>query len=374
MNERYFWLVFSVFPGIGPSKFKTILKEFGNAKDAWKAPIPNLKKILGEKLALEFDKFRNEFSPFEYDKKLKKERVWFLTLQDKDYPKLLSEIPNPPFVLYGKGNPNILNDNSIAIVGARRTSQYGREVTHILTSKLVAAGFTIVSGLATGIDAISHKTAIENNGKTIAVLGCGVDCCVPSENLKLYNQIIENDNMIVSELPLSHPPNKGSFPQRNRIIAGLSSGVLVTEGAEDSGSLITADFAFKFNRKVFAVPGPITSSLSKGPYKLISKGAKLITNSKDILDELGIGLKSRIQSSPASPSEIGQAEFKVTKGETREEQKIIEVLKNEGLSFDEIARKTKINPSKLGSILSTMEIKGVMRDSGGIFEMLLEDF
>jgi len=363
MDDRNYWLGFSVFSGIGPMKFKKLLNSFGSAKDAWEVPKSDLARLLGEKLAEKFDEFRDKFSIEDYVNELEKKDVYFVTLKDKEYPKLLSQIRNPPFVLYVRGDPSSLRSSgsSVAVVGTRRTSQYGREVTKILTEELVANGFTIVSGLAIGVDAISHKTAIDNGGKTIAVLGCGVDCCNPAENLRLYNDIIQKGSVVISELPLGHPPTKGSFPSRNRIIAGLSMGVLVTEGAEDSGSLITADYAIKFNRKVFAVPGPITSSLSKGPYKLIAKGAKLVTSAEDIISELGItGRKST----------TGITGRKKISGDTKEETMILKILQNEAMHFDEIVRKTGLQSSSVGSMLSVMEMKGMVKSlEGGMFSI-----
>jgi len=172
MEERNYWLGFSVFSGIGPMKFKKLLNSFGSAKDAWEASKSDLEKVIGERLAAKFDDFRNKFSVEDYSGKLKKKDVSFVILTDNNYPQLLKQIRNPPFLLYVKGDPSSLHSSgpSVAIVGTRRTTQYGREVTKILTQDLVMAGFTIVSGLAMGIDAVSHKTAIENNGKTIAVL------------------------------------------------------------------------------------------------------------------------------------------------------------------------------------------------------------
>jgi len=342
-------------------KFKKLLNSFGSAKDAWGAPKSDLEKVIGERLVPKFDEFRNKFSVEDYAGKLKKKNVSFIILTDSNYPELLKQIRNPPFVLYVKGDPSTLSERfgpSVAVVGTRRTTQYGREVTKILTEELVASGFIIVSGLAIGVDAISHKTAIENGGRTVAVFGCGVDCCNPAENLRLYNDIIQKGSVVISELPLGHPPTKGSFPSRNRIIAGLSLGVLVTEGAEDSGSLITADYAIKFGRPVFAVPGPITSNMSKGPYKLIQKGAKLVTKAEDILQELGVKGTRNIKST------------KGIKGSTKEENRILEVLKNEALHFDEIVRKTGLQSSELGSILSLMEVKGMVRSfEGGMFRI-----
>ena len=358
MTDRDYWLGFSVFSGIGPFKFKKILEEFGTAKKAWEGSDSKILKILGENLGSKFLDFRSKFSIENYLKSLKKENVWFLTLKDKDYPTLLSKIKNPPFVLYGKGNSKILSSISFAVVGARRTTHYGREVTAIFTQDLVHAGFTIVSGLAMGVDGISHKTTLDSNGKTVAVLGCGVDCCNPSENLSLYKRIIEEGGAIVSELSLSHPPTKGSFPARNRIIAGLSLGILVTEGGEDSGSLITANYALSFNRRIFAVPGPITSSLSKGPFKLIQKGAKLVTSAEDILVELKID---------NGKLKIGDEKERRKKG-TKEEEEILKILENESLHFDEIVRRSQFSSSKIGSLLSIMEIKGLVKSlESGIF-------
>src|SRR3989338_214328 len=357
MEERNYWLGFSSFPGIGPIKFKMLLSKFNSAKEVWHAPRSHLAKLLakliGEKLAEKFDEFRNKFSIENYVGELEKKGVSFVILNDKEYPELLKKIKNPPFVLYYKGQApyGTWLSESIAVVGARRTTQYGREVTKILTEELVANGFTIISGLALGVDAISHMTALENKGKTIAVLGCGVDCCSPSENLSIYNSILKTGNCIVSEFPLGMKPTQWSFPARNRIIAGLSLGVLVTEGAEDSGSLITADYSRKFGRPVFAVPGPITSSMSKGPYKLIAKGAKLVTSAGDILKEL------KIQNSKVK---IATQKSKII-GATEEENLILKLLQIEPMHFDQIVRKTRFDSAKIGSILSVMEIKGLIK-------------
>lgn len=227
-------------------------------------------------------------------------------------------------------------------------------MTNLIGSELSISGMTIVLGLAIGVDAVSHKAAIDAGGKTVAVLGCGVDCVTPVINEALYNSIVQGHGAVVSEFPLGHPPTIGSFPSRNRIIAGLSLGVVVTEGAEDSGPLITADYALKFKRLVFAVPGPITSTLSKGPFKLISKRAKLVTSADDILKELKVS-SSKIQA-------------KVQKGGSKDKILILGILENEPLHFDGIVRKTKIDSSKLGSVLSLMEVKGLIKSlSGGYF-------
>jgi DNA processing protein len=245
----------------------------------------------------------------------------------------------------------------VAIVGTRKITAYGRQVTEMFTQELVDAGCIIVSGLALGVDAVAHKATLDAGGKTIAVLGCGVDCCYPSTNSRLYDEIIEKGGAIVSEYGLGVPPNQGSFPSRNRIIAGLSQGVLVTEGAVDSGSLITANDAFDNNRPVFAVPGPITSTLSKGPYELIQKGGMLVTSGREVLETLKI------------KSIRGIKGIKSIKGDTQEEQVIIDLLSEQELDFDEIVKKTKIQSSKVGGLLSMMELKGMIKSSEGMFSL-----
>jgi DNA processing protein len=256
--------------------------------------------------------------------------------------------------MYKKGTYTFnKKDILVSVVGTRKVTDYGREVTELLVKELFAAGCVIVSGLAFGVDAVAAEAAITAGGKTIAVLGSGIDLCTPSENQRLYDKILANGGAIVSENHLGMTPNKCSFPARNPIIAGLSRGVLVTEGAKDSGSLITANFAFEFDRKVFAVPGPITSSVSKGPISLISKGAKKVMTTRDIVEELGIrdkGLGSKRKS---------------FKPDSKEEQVILDVLQDQTLHFDELVRRTGFSSSQLGIVLSLMEVKGLIKSLDG---------
>ncbi|HUD43998.1 MAG TPA: DNA-processing protein DprA [Patescibacteria group bacterium] len=289
MDERNYWLAFAVFSGVGPKRFKLLLEKFGTAEKAWKAGKPELAEVLKTKFTEYFLDFRSKFIISDYLRELKKHKVEFIPQIDKNYPTLLKQIPTPPIGLFVKGNFEVLQEQTtIGIVGTRRISDYGRQVTELFTQELVSAGFVIISGLAMGVDACVHQITLDQKGKTIAVLGCGVDCCYPRENERLYDEIIEKGGLIVSEFPLSMQPSIGSFPSRNRIIAGLSQAVLVTEGAEDSGALITAQDAFAIDRPVFAVPGQITSSLSKGPLNLLQQGGKMATSANDILRELQI--------------------------------------------------------------------------------------
>lgn len=364
MDDRIYWLGFSAFPGVGPVLFRSLLGRFGTAKTAWTASESDLREILKTKLTEKFLIFRNTFDLEGYVEKLHEKEVGFLTLSDDLYPHLLSKIENPPFVLFIKGNRAIFHVTQeasrdsrkfVGIVGTRKITSYGREVTQMITRDLVNAGCVIVSGLALGVDAIAHKTTIENGGKTVAVLGCGVDLCYPTTNQSIYNSILASGGAIVSEYPISQQPTVGSFPARNRIIAGLADAIVVTEGAEDSGALITAEEELKNNRVVFAVPGPITSSLSKGPLRLLQQGAKVVTAGQDILKEL------QITTNPPS------IRLRVVKGDTKEEQDVIDILQGEQLLFDEIVSRTKVPASILSMTLSLMEMKGIIRKNEGRF-------
>lgn len=357
--ETKAYVGFSVFPGIGPTRFRLLTEYFGSAEDAWNADEKILKKIkLGEKLTNDFTNFRRKFNIDEYISVLTREHISVLPITSARYPTLLKQIPDAPFLLYirGKRNETPINfEKTIGVVGTRKITPYGIEITSRLTRDLVAYGFTIVSGLAYGVDAVAHQTAIDECGKTIAVLGCGVDVIAPPSNTNLYNEIIAGHGAIVSEMPLGMRPNKGLFPARNRIISGLSLGVVVTEGADDSGALITARNAGEQGREVFAVPGPITSPYSKGPLKLLKNGAKVVESVNDILDELGLNLikKSRLTGDPPK-----------RRGETKAEQKILDLLSDREMHIDDLARSSGLPLTVAFSTVSILEMKGVIRDWG----------
>jgi DNA processing protein len=360
-NNRLYWLGFSLFPGIGPGRFATLLSYFKTAENAWNASIIELKySKISEKLAEEFIVFRQKISLERYEDLLQQKNVSYITKEESAYPQQLGLIKNSPFVIFTKGNTDMLSDLhehvSIGVVGTRKITEYGRQVTQHITGDLVDTGCVIVSGLAMGVDAVAHQATLDRKGKTIAVLGCGVDCCSPRENELLYQSIVANGGVIVSEYGLGIAPNKGSFPARNRIIAGLSQGVLVTEGAADSGALITAKDAKAYVRKVFAVPGPVTSSLSQGTYQLIKNGATIISSAREILEELGVTSNRKKQ--------------KAIRGDTPEEQQIIDALAQEDASFDELVKRTRIASAKLGGIVSIMEMKGVIKRSDAGFFVL----
>ena len=354
-----YYVSLAAAPGIGPTKFKILLKFAKTAREVWTENERNLKKILGEKTASNFIKYRAKTDPKEYLERIKGKNIGLITTRDKDYPKLLKEIHDPPPVLYVRGDlsPSLFR-KSIAVVGTRKMTNYGREVTEVLVRDLVVAGFTVVSGLAYGVDSFAHRVTIGNNGKTIAVLGGGVDRVYPRENESLAAEIENGHGAVISEYPIGMDSLPGNFPARNRIISGLSLGVLVTEAGNASGSLITAGLAGEQGREVFAVPGPIHSQFSQGPSALIKQGAKLVTNVNDILEELKMDSNNKYQGS----SEI--------KGDNKEEQKIIDLIKNKPVHIDQIARDSNLPAAKVGSILSMMEIKGMVRSLGtGIYSL-----
>lgn len=358
-EETLHWVAFSIFPGIGPVRFRLLYDYFKSAKAAWKASTSELKAInLGDKLTEKFDDFRKHFDPEDYLRQLEKEHVFVLTLNDSHYPKRLKEIPDAPFVLYVKGKKTDTPwdiERAIGVVGTRKITDYGRAVTERITAGLVSHGFTIVSGLAYGVDAVAHQMAIEMGGKTIAVLGCGIDIIAPPSNARLYHQIAEDGvGAVVSEMPLGLRPNKGLFPARNRIISGLSLGVVVTEGADDSGALITARNAAEQGREVFAVPGPITSPYSRGPARLLKNGATLVENVEDILAELGMDAKN-------SSAIAGQ----VYQYANEEEKQILEHLSDRNVYLDDIVRATGLATSQVLTTISLLEMKGVIKNFGG---------
>lgn len=274
-----------------------------------------------------------------------------IKIEEKAYPQLLKKIKNPPRTLYVLGKI-LEKEKCVAVVGTRRCTDYGKEVAREIAGNLAEAGLTIVSGFAPGIDTFAHLAAIEKGKRTIAVLGTGLDkkSIYPKSNLKLVEKILENGGCLISEYPPGTKGTRFTFPQRNRIISGLSLGVVVIEARLKSGALITAKYAREQKRKVFAVPGSIYSQTSKGCHFLIKSGAKLVEGAEDIFEELGLGEK--------------RVKEKV-EGENDEENLILEILKEGALSSDLIIEKTKLSPQKVLALLSILEIKGKIKNLGG---------
>ncbi|MGB9637182.1 MAG: DNA-processing protein DprA [Microgenomates group bacterium] len=357
LEEKKYWVLFNILEGIGPLRFKLLLDYFGSAKDAFNASQESLQEIgLGEKLIAKFLNFRNsKFDIDSYFLRLEKLKIKVLCYEEENYPKLLKEIVDKPPVIYVKyeNDLGVFAKKAVAVVGTRKATGYGRQVTEMITEGLVASGLVVVSGLARGVDKIAHQTTINSNGLTIAVLGCGLDLVYPPEHKDLAGKIVELGGALVSEYPLGTPAVPGNFPARNRIISGLSLGVVVTEAAEDSGSLITASCAAEQGREVFAVPGPITSPLSAGTSALIKKGAKVVSSVEDIFEELGIRQTGGKNKGQLDKTELDEVE-----------RKIVDLLENENLHIDEIARRLEVESGAVGGRLSLLEIKGIIRNFG----------
>ena len=275
-----------------------------------------------------------------------------VSIEDKNYPESLKNIKNPPKVLYYRGSFIKAEEKLFAIVGTRIPSDYGKEVTLKISSELAESSITIISGMAPGIDTIAHKAVVEKGMRTIAVLGTGLDeeSIYPKDNIGLSREIIENGGCLISELPPGTRGSKFTFPKRNRIVSGLSSGVLVVEAKEKSGSLITAKYAKEQEKNLFAIPGSIFSSNSKGTNSLIKEGAKIVTSTNDILETLDISdveLKGNLLIEDA------------------DEKLIINQLKEESLDINKIIEKTGLSPSAVATKLALMEISGTIRNLGG---------
>lgn len=360
-EDKIYLNAFNLIPGFGSAKFKKILSYFKNTKDAWQAARKEL--ILAEIEPAAADsiiKSRGLIDPEKEWQKLKKENIDAIAANSEEYPTLLKEIYDPPAILYVRGDLREDDKYSIGVVGTRKCTTYGQQTALEISENLALAGFTIVSGLAKGIDTLAHKAAVENKGRTIAVLGSGLDFIYPRENKFLAEKIVkEKQGVLVSEYPLGTSPLKQNFPARNRIISGLSLGVLVIEAAEKSGALITARQALEQNREVFAVPGSIYSKQSFGPNNLIKMGAKLVCSYEDILEELNMKPKKF-----ALKTEIA--------ADTEEEAKIIEILSSEPSHIDKIIKESKFSPSAVNSTLTIMEIKGKIRALGNNVYMIVK--
>ncbi|UCB56853.1 MAG: DNA-processing protein DprA [Candidatus Omnitrophota bacterium] len=280
-------------------------------------------------------------------------------IDSPEYPELLKKIEHPPQRLYYKGSwDNAIFEKCLAVVGSRKMSNYGKQITNKLVSEIAQAGITIVSGFMYGVDATAHKAALEAGGKTIAVMPCGIEMIHPERQENLYKEILENKGLIISELEGAHPPALWTYPRRNRIMAGLSIATLVIEAGLKSGSLITAALARKYKRRLFAVPGPLTSSLSQGTLELIKEGADVVISAQDVLQCYGLKAPEELSGAAASSS----APFSIL---SKLEQNILEKLRQEPLEIDALSRMAKVSASEMGTTLSLMELKGLLTKEEG---------
>ncbi len=351
MDEQLAYFGFSHCLGLGPVAFDALIKRFGTAGRAYDAKSDELKSVLGFKKQVLFSEFRNRFNAEKKLKEINGKGIVVLSRQDKKYPHLLKEISDAPICLYVKGDLDSVDLNKLhfAVVGTRMATSYGVQIARLLARELAESGVSIVSGMALGIDSQAHYGCLEAKGTTIAILGGGVDIVYPPQNKQLYDQILNNKGLIMSEFPPGMTALKGLFIARNRIVSGMSKGVLVVEGAQNSGAMVTARIAAEQGRDVFAVPQSITSPVSKGPNLLIREGATLVTSVDDILEELNL---QRLAINTAAP--------KIQIILSEEEEAIVTLLSKEPKQTDEIVRETEIAPRVVLQTLSTLEIKSVL--------------
>ncbi len=360
MNDLRYWLALNLLPDIGPVLARRLLSVFGNAENIFQIPVNELRKVedIGENRAKGIVGFKQwDMVQREIDNVMKN-NAKLIAINDKSYPEGLKRITDAPIVLYVKGDVKDEDKYAIAIVGSRIPTDYGMRVAEKISRKIASYGLTVVSGMARGIDSASHKGALRAGGRTIAVLGSGINVPYPLENRGLMNAIASSGGAVISEFPFGTKPNKENFPRRNRIISALSMGVIVIEATVDSGSLITVGYALEQGKEIFAVPGNITSANSKGTNNLIKKGAKLVEDAEEIIDELGPQIKGILKEEKLMTKEP-------LPSMTENEKLLYSFLSSEPKHIDDITRGTKISGSEVLSILLNLELKGIVRQIGG---------
>ncbi len=354
MSDVRFWLGFNLVPGVGPARFRRLVAYFGTAEAAWRAGPGELaaagldgktiEQVVARRSRLDLDRELE---------RIERSRIEVVTLVDAAYPPLLKQVPDAPPLLYVLGSLRPADQLALAVVGTRRASPYGKQVCERLVSEVAGRGVTIVSGLARGIDAVAHRAALDAGGRTIAVIGCGVDVVYPPEHAGLSREIAAN-GAVISDYPLGSTPDAGNFPARNRIISGMSRATLVVEAGETSGALITATYAVEQGRDVLAVPGSIFASGCIGTNRLIQQGAKLVQGVEDIFDELNV-------------TTVGQQlEFRALAPDDPVERSLLAVLTGEPTHVDEIVRLVDLPVSTVSGALALLELKGMARHVGGM--------
>jgi len=356
-TDRELLIGLNLIPQLTPKRAKVLFGAFSSFQAIWEAPASRFSSIFGSSVIGEaVASARSEKAIDEELAKAEELRIRIVTLVDQDYPSLLREIDDPPLVLYVAGELPIDTSKAIAIVGTRRASRYGNLVAGRFASQLALRGIAIISGLAAGIDSAAHQGALDVGGRTVAVLGSGLDCLYPKRNRALFDRIVAEGSAI-SEYPLGTKPAKWTFPQRNRIISGLSRGVIVVQAPERSGALITARLALEQGREVFAVPGNITSIVSAGTNRLIKYGAKLVDKVEEILDEFP-DLRTIKGPPPAQPETeeppLGQRE-----------RRVYDLIGLEPVHVDDIIARADLSPTEASHVLLLLQLEGLIEEVEG---------
>jgi len=353
-NTRRYWIGFNKVSGIGPVRLQALLDAFGGIEAAWNAPAELLRQVgLPAKVLEALLEARKSFDLDQELERLDRSGYTAITMEDTSYPQPLREIDSPPLVLYLWGDLRPEDRWAAAIVGTRRATPYGKAVARELAAGLAASGLTIVSGLARGIDGVAHEAALEAGGRTLAVLGSGVDRIYPAEHRNLARAISQS-GAVLSDYPLGTDPEGTNFPPRNRIIAGLSLGVIVVEAGDGSGALITADFALEQGRDVFAVPGRIYDRGSRGANRLIQSGAIPVTSVEDVLEALNL------------EAVAGEAPLQPNLPEDETERQVLQALGSDPVHIDELQARCALSIAQVTACLSMLELRGQARQVGGM--------
>jgi DNA processing protein len=356
-TETAYWLAISRVSYIGPARIDRLLQTFGSLSVAWSAPQDELRVALEPRSLSELLAARRHIDPVGELERLKRSGIRAVHPGHPSYPRLLAEISGRPSVLYVRGELAPSDDRSIAIVGTRRATPYGRQAAERIAAELAQAGVTVVSGLARGVDAAAHRATIEAGGRTIAVLGSGPDVIYPAEHRRLAEQILES-GAILSELPPGAKPDAQNFPARNRIVSGMTLGTLIIEAPLRSGALITATFAADQGREVFVIPGSIFAQTSDGTNALLRDGARLVRYGADILEDLGIA--------DGSGPVLTQTQMSLDENERR----LLAALSKEARHIDELAEEAELPAGAVSALMLTMELKGLVRNHGAQYYVL----
>lgn len=354
MDELAYWIGFNKVMGIGPARLRALLDYFGDIQTAWNGDPTELQEAgLDRRSLANLLAARKSLDLGRELQRLEQAGVTVLTWDSEAYPRNLLTIHDAPPVLYVQGDLLPEDDWAVAVVGTRHASVYGKEAARNLAGDLARSGVTVVSGLALGIDAVAHQAALDAGGRTIAVLGSGVDVIYPEQNRRLA-QAVAKRGALVSEYALGTPPERSNFPPRNRIISGLALGVIIVEAGARSGALITADFALDQGREVFAVPGSIFQRSCEGTNRLIRDGARPVLSVNDVLEELNLAQVTQ------------QAEVRAAVPTTELEQSLLDLLSSEPTHVDELGRAAELPAATVASTLALLELKGLARQVGGM--------
>ncbi len=358
LDDRKYWLGFSLISDIGPRRILHLHEAFGNLQAAWHASAPELLRAgLGEPLATHVVEQRNRLDLDRELARIRKVDAFLLTLADANYPTLLHDLEDAPAVLYVRGALLPADERAVCIVGTRKATVYGRDAAYALAKDLAANGVTVISGLAQGVDAAAHRGALDGGGRTIAVMGNGISEVYPLESLELAREIVHGEHgAVLTEFGIGTPPVGKNFPRRNRVMSGLAHGVLVVEAGDRSGALITARYAAEQGRDVFAVPSNIFNPEGRGTNRLIQDGAKLVMSAEDVLDEIETAhtfVQARAVAQAVAPADDT-------------ENTLLELLSYDPIHIDDLVRLSGLPVATVSSTLTLLELKGLARSVGAM--------